>query len=489
MKKRKVLFTAVMVLAGLQLLSGCGKTEASANDTVVLRYAYASNSQPVIDSMKKFGELVEEKTDGKVQIEYFPDGQLGGETELIELTQTGAIDFAKVSGSALESFSKDYSVFAIPYIFDNEKHFFKVMDNQALMQPVYDSTKKLGFVGLTYYDSGQRSFYMSKGPVTSPDDLKGKKIRVMQSETAIKMVELLGGSPVPMGSSEVYTSLQSNLINGAENNEFVLYTAGHGGVAKYYSYDEHTRVPDIVIMNEGTKERLTAKQEQAIEEAAKESTAFEKTVFKEAVEEEKKKAQAEYGVVFNQVDSEPFQKLVQPLHESFKNSSEHGELIKEVIMKGFRKFLNRLLEILGSIILAAMVLVVLYQVFARTVLKNPSTLTEEFVRFALVWMAMLASAYVVGKKGHLAVTLLSEKLQGKQKRFLEFIVQLLFLLFAGVIMIFGGWNGVVITLGQISPSLAIPMGYVYLAVPVAGVLMFIYSLMNLLELFTQSKDS
>ncbi|MGH2236543.1 TRAP transporter small permease, partial [Enterococcus faecalis] len=85
------------------------------------------------------------------------------------------------------------------------------------------------------------------------------------------------------------------------------------------------------------------------------------------------------------------------------------------------------------------------------VLKNPSTLTEEFVRFALVWLAMLASAYVVGKKGHLAVTLLSEKLQGKQKRFLEFIVQLLFLLFAGVIMIFGGWNGVVITLGQISP--------------------------------------
>ena len=146
-------------------------------------------------------------------------------------------------------------------------------------------------------------------------------------------------------------------------------------------------------------------------------------------------------------------------------------------MKGFRKFLNRLLEILGSIILAAMVLVVLYQVFARTVLKNPSTLTEEFVRFALVWLAILA------------VTLLSEKLQGKQKRFLEFIVQLLFLLFAGVIMIFGGWNGVVITLGQISPSLAIPMGYVYLAVPVAGVLMFIYSLMNLLELFTQSKDS
>ena len=101
---------------------------------------------------------------------------------------------------------------------------------------------------------------------------EGKKIRVMQSETAIKMVELLGGSPVPMGSDEVYTSLQSNLINGSENNEFVLYTAGHGGVAKYYSYDEHTRVPDIIIMNDAIKEQLTDEQEKAIEEAAKEST-------------------------------------------------------------------------------------------------------------------------------------------------------------------------------------------------------------------------
>lgn len=109
----------------------------------------------------------------------------------------------------------------------------------------------------------------------------------MQSETAIRMVELLGGSPVPMGSDEVYTSLQSNLINGSENNEFVLYTAGHGGVAKYYSYDEHTRVPDIIIMNDAIKERLTAEQQQAIEEAAKESTIFEIEAFAQAIEEEK----------------------------------------------------------------------------------------------------------------------------------------------------------------------------------------------------------
>lgn len=327
--KKQVLASGLAAL-GILALSGCGQTAKAADDQVVLRYAYASNSQPVIDSMVEFGRLVEEKTDGQVTVEYFPDGQLGSETELIELTQTGGIDFTKVSGSALEGFSKDYSIFSVPYLFDSEEHFFNVMENKAITDEIYNSTEELGFVGITYYDSGQRSFYMTDGPVNSLADLKGKKIRVMQSETAIKMVELLGASPVPMGSSEVYTSLQSNLINGAENNEFVLYTAGHGGVAKYYSYDEHTRVPDIVIMNSEVKERLTDEQYEAVLAAAKESTEFEKAVFKDAVEEEKAIATKEYGVVYNDLDTTEFLAAVQPLHEQFKNDENYSKLYQEI---------------------------------------------------------------------------------------------------------------------------------------------------------------
>lgn len=328
--KKQLLSGLLLSAMGLVVLNGCGTTEASSEEQIVLRYAYASNSQPVIDSMVEFGRLVEEKTDGQVTVEYFPDGQLGSETELIELTQTGGIDFTKVSGSALEGFSKDYSIFSVPYLFDSEEHFFEVMENKAITDEIYNSTEELGFVGITYYDSGQRSFYMTDGPVNSLADLKGKKIRVMQSETAIKMVELLGASPVPMGSSEVYTSLQSNLINGAENNEFVLYTAGHGGVAKYYSYDEHTRVPDIVIMNSEVKERLTDEQYEAVLAAAKESTEFEKAVFKDAVEEEKAIAEKEYGVVYNDLDTTEFLAAVQPLHEQFKNDENYSELYQEI---------------------------------------------------------------------------------------------------------------------------------------------------------------
>lgn len=327
---KKNIVSLILVVFSLFIFAGCSRSEAANSDTIVLRYAYASNSQPVIDSMQEFGRLVEEKTDGKVAIEFFPDGQLGGEVELIELTQTGGIDFTKVSGSALESFSKQYSIFGIPYLFDNEEHYFKVMEDPDIMDGIYQSTADLGFVGLTYYDSGQRSFYMTDGPVESLDDLKGKRIRVMQSETAIRMVELLGASPVPMGSNEVYTSLQSNLIDGSENNEFVLHTAGHGGVAKFYSYDEHTRVPDIVIMNDTVKERLSEEQYQAVLDAAKESTEFEKEVFKEAVEEEKKIATEEYGVQYNEVDNTTFQEAVQPLHEEFRNNELYSELYSKI---------------------------------------------------------------------------------------------------------------------------------------------------------------
>lgn len=325
----------VLLLIGFMsilLFSGCSNQTVaqSGEDKVVLRFGYASNSQPVIDAMNEFGRLLSEKTNGEVEVQYFPDGQLGGERELIELTQTGAIDITKVSGSALEGFSSIYSVFGIPYLFDSEEHYYRVLENEDIMTPVYQSTEPLGIVGLTYYDSGARNFYMNDGPVESPEDLKGKKIRVMQSEIAIRMVELLGGAPTPMGSGEVYTSLQQGIIDGAENNEFVLVTAGHGEVAKYYSYDEHTRVPDIIVMNQETLNSLTEEQRDAVYEAAKESTEFQKQVWSEAVEKEKQQAAEEHGVVYNEVDKKPFQEAVQPIHEDFKKNEQFSDLYEKI---------------------------------------------------------------------------------------------------------------------------------------------------------------
>lgn len=155
-------------------------------------------------------------------------------------------------------------------------------------------------------------------------------------------------------------------------------------------------------------------------------------------------------------------------------------------MKQIKKYLDKSLEWICGITLIVMVLVVMWQVIARTILNNPSTLTEEFVRFSLVWLGMLSSAYVVGKKSHLAVTLLSDSLNKKNKRILEIIVQILFVLFSIIIMIYGGSKATSLTMSQISPSLSLPMGYIYLSVPVSGVIMLIYSLMNLYGIFTNT---
>ena len=150
-------------------------------------------------------------------------------------------------------------------------------------------------------------------------------------------------------------------------------------------------------------------------------------------------------------------------------------------MEKIRTFLDKTLEVLCSAVFVVMILTTLYQIFMRTVMNNPNTVTEEFVRFSLVWLSMLAMAYVVGKRSHLAVTLLSDNLSGPNKRLLEIVIQSLFLVFAALIMVYGGWKAVSVTTGQISPSLSLSMGYVYLSVPVSGFIMFVYSLLNLIQ--------
>lgn len=284
----------------------------------VLRLAYAENSQPVKDALRFFGEQVEEKTGGEVTVQYFPDGQLGGERELVELTQVGVVDITKVSSGLMESFSPLYGVFSLPYLFASKEEYYKVMDNPQVMEPVYQSTAGRGFVGIGWYDSGARNFYMTKGPVKSVADLKGKKIRVMQSVTAINTMKLLGASPIAMGQAEVYTSLQQGILDGAENNEFALTVARHGEVARFYTYDMHTRIPDILVMSQQAIKKLTPKQMAFVKEAIKDSIEFEKAAWDIEIEKTRQQAIKDFNVVFNDVDKKPFQDAVQPIYESLK---------------------------------------------------------------------------------------------------------------------------------------------------------------------------
>jgi tripartite ATP-independent transporter DctP family solute receptor len=317
-------FAAVLAAAGL--VASVSFAEAA----VDLRFGYASNATPTKQAMAKFGELVSAKTNGEVTVTYFPDSQLGSERELVEMVQAGVLDMTKVSGGLLESFSPIYGVFSLPYLFDSQEHFYRVMDDPAIVDPIFQSTAERGMVGLTYYDSGARSFYTNHKPIKQVADLAGLKIRVLQSPTMLRMVEMLGAAPIAMGQDEVYTSLQQGVLDGAENNEFALTIARHAEVAKHYTYDRHTRIPDVLLIGTATLERLTPEQRQAVVEAAKESTAFQKGVWNDAVDAARQESVKKFGVTFIEPDVAEFQRAVQSIYDELKADPEKYAVYEQI---------------------------------------------------------------------------------------------------------------------------------------------------------------
>ena len=295
-----------------------------------LRLAYAENSQPVKDALHFFGQQVEEKTGGEIKVAYFPDGQLGGERELVELIQANAVDITKVSSGLMESFSPLYGIFSLPYLFSNADEYYKVMDNPKIMDPVYQSTAAQGFIGIGWYDSGARNFYMSKSPIKSIEDLRGKKIRVMQSDTSIQTLKLLGASPIAMSQAEVYTSLQQGILDGAENNEFALTIARHGEVARYYTYDMHTRIPDVLLMSTATLAKLTPEQRTIVKDAIRASIEFEKAAWDKEIEKTKQAAVNVFNVEFFEIDKKPYQDAVQPIYDNLKNKPQLYKLYQQI---------------------------------------------------------------------------------------------------------------------------------------------------------------
>jgi tripartite ATP-independent transporter DctP family solute receptor len=326
---KKILVGFLVCTFLLETLSSCNSKSVKGADIVTLRLAHSHTlDHPVHIALVQFAKDVEEKTKGSVEVQIYPNGQLGSEREVIELTQSGAVDIAKVGGSSLENFAEVYSIFSLPYLFNDKGHFFEVMDSNIVTE-IYQATKKVGFIGLTYYDAGARSYYTGNKPIIHPNDLKGLKIRVQSSSTVIRMVELMGGAPTPMAYGEVYAALQQGVIDGAENSELNLISTNHSEVAKEFSYTDHLIVPDILIISSNTWKKLSKDQKNAIKEASKQSTEHQKKIWAEETEKAIKQAK-ENGVHFNKVDLAPFRKAVHPLHIKFQKNEATKKYYKEI---------------------------------------------------------------------------------------------------------------------------------------------------------------
>ncbi|MBU3113023.1 TRAP transporter substrate-binding protein [Clostridium lacusfryxellense] len=335
MKKIMALCLAIMITFGI---SGCSTKKSSqglangGDKAVTLKLAHNLNERhPVHLALVEFAKSVEKKTNGSVKVQIFPNGQLGSETEVLEQLQVGAVAMTKVSAAELSPYDEGYNALTLPYVFDNEKHFYKSMESGAV-QELYTKTKEKGFIGLTYYNSGARSFYTPKKPILTPKDLKGLKIRVMGIKSQTEMVKALGGTAVALSYGEIYTALQSGVIDAAESNETALTNGKHGEVAKYFSYDEHTMIPDILVLSSRVWDSLTPDQQKSVKQAAEESTEYQKPLWTKSIDEAKVEAE-KMGVKFNKVDKKAFSDAVAPMLEKYSDSMPEVKKLLEEFKK------------------------------------------------------------------------------------------------------------------------------------------------------------
>ncbi|MFV0335111.1 MAG: TRAP transporter substrate-binding protein [Tropicimonas sp.] len=304
-------------------------TAGTADAKVRLKLANAlAEDHPTSIVLQKFADEVEEKTGGEVTIRLFVNAVLGSEREVLEQVQNGAVDITRVSAANLENFNPIYSAFTLPYLFDSEAHFYKVMDGETA-DMVYEASKPSGFLGLTYFDSGARSFYTKSKCVETPADLEGQKIRVINSHTSIEMVKLMGGIPTPLPYAEIYTALQQGVIDGAENNPTALTLGRHGEVAKCYSLDAHQRIPDFVVIANGAVEKLTPEQMEIVKQAAVNATTAHKEIWRQAVEQAMTEI-GEMGVSVVEPDLAPFREKVSPLIDEYRKTPEIASLIDAI---------------------------------------------------------------------------------------------------------------------------------------------------------------
>lgn len=319
-------FAAIALAASMVLgLSGCGSSgSAQTSDTVtaenpmVLTLAHGlSESHTVHIAMTEFAEKVEERTDGRIKVEIYPNGQLGSENENMEQLMAGVISMTKVSAPGLATYNEAYHTFGLPYIFDDTEDFYHKMDSQE-MRDFFLSIEEDGFVTITYYTSGARSFYTKDTPVRTPEDLKGLKIRVQDMQSQTDMLEALGGTPVAMAYGDVYTSLQTGIIDGTENNETALTTGKHGEICKVFSMDQHAMIPDVLVMGADVWNSIAPEDQQIILEAAYESTDSHKVAWDAAIEEAIEEAKTEMGVTFiEDVDKEAFREATADMIQEY----------------------------------------------------------------------------------------------------------------------------------------------------------------------------
>jgi tripartite ATP-independent transporter DctP family solute receptor len=283
---------------------------------------------PTVEGVRYMGKLVEERSQGRLKLKVFANGALGTERDTIEQLKIGGLDMVRLSLAPLNNMVPESVIPSLPFIFRDEKHMQTVLDG-AIGEEILAAMSKHGIVGLAWYDDGPRSVYAKK-PIRSLADMKGVKLRVQQSDMFVAMTEAMGAAPTPLPYGEVYTALNTGIIDAAENSPLSYETSRHFEAAKYYSLTEHSLVPSLVVFSKAIWDRLPEADRTLIRQAAKDSVLH---VRKLAAERQKKALETVVakGVQVVKVENRAdFVKAMEPVYAKFATTPELKALIKRI---------------------------------------------------------------------------------------------------------------------------------------------------------------
>lgn len=307
MKKLGVVAVSTLALA----VSGF-VASANAAETVWKLAFNQPEGHPEMVAVQEFSKKLEAATNGKYAIEVFPNELLGSQKETIEMVQNGSLEFSLVAGSLLENWSPDFAVFNLPYVFKDYKHLQRVVKDKKIVGDLFKSIEPQGITVLCAQYSGTRNVYTKNKEVRTPADLKGLKIRVMQSDTMVKILNYMGGTGTPMGQGEVYTAIQTGVLDGAENNEVTYYALKQHEVGPIYNLTGHLMMPDYIVTNTQFYNSLPAEVKDFFEKNLDGLVDDEFDRFQAQVSKSIEAAQKE-GTKVIKADQDAFKKAVEPL--------------------------------------------------------------------------------------------------------------------------------------------------------------------------------
>lgn len=325
-----VLFCVVTVT----VLVGCSKNpieEANKGAEKPIVFRLAENQPedyPSTLGAKEFARLVSERTNGRIKIEVYADGKLGNENSVVEQIQFGAIDFARVSVSSLTEANKSMVALMLPYLYKDRNHMFKVLDGY-IGDTILADLNKSGYTGLAWYDAGTRNFYNTKKEIKSPEDMKGLIIRTQKTDLMMDLTSALGATPVAMAYGDVYSALKTGVIDGAENNWPSFEASKHYEIAKFFTVDEHMRVPELVLASKMVMDKLSAADQETVKSAAKEASLLEREEWLKREEASKKKIEASGVKITYLQTNAAFKEKVKGLYDKY--GKDYKVIIDEIL--------------------------------------------------------------------------------------------------------------------------------------------------------------